>query len=224
MTPTQRAAAERLAAYHAEQADHFSPFGSGNALTIFHGEAAALLRELLAEPPAWSGDPSTQDYASTQRELAAEPQSEPAATDKESLTVEPAQAFYKASDAEPAYAQYERGYTDGFAAGMREARIAIEDGAANEPQGEPVAAVTECEACFTPDVCQLRGKCDHYAASQLRVTKQAHPPQQRTPLTDYEIDRFWMNRPDLHDGELLPQLRDFAHAIERAHGITGEPT
>ncbi len=51
MTPTQRAAAERLAAYHAEQADHFSPFGSGNALTIFHGEAAALLRELLAAEP-----------------------------------------------------------------------------------------------------------------------------------------------------------------------------
>ena len=52
MTPTQRAAAERLAAYHAEQADHFSPFGSGNALTIFHGEAAALLRELLAATDA----------------------------------------------------------------------------------------------------------------------------------------------------------------------------
>ena len=50
MNEEQREAAERLAAYHAEQADHFSPFGSGNALTIFHGEAAALLRELLAEP------------------------------------------------------------------------------------------------------------------------------------------------------------------------------
>ena len=52
MTHTHRAAAERLAAYHAEQADHFSPFGSGNALTIFHGEAAALLRELLAATDA----------------------------------------------------------------------------------------------------------------------------------------------------------------------------
>ena len=50
MNEEQREAAERLAAYHAEQADHFSPFGSGNALTIFHGEAAALLRELAAEP------------------------------------------------------------------------------------------------------------------------------------------------------------------------------
>jgi hypothetical protein len=36
-----------------------------------------------------------------------------------------------------------------------------------------VATVTECEACFTPDACQLRGKCDHYAAEQLRVQKPA---------------------------------------------------
>ena len=40
-------------------------------------------------------------------------------------------------------------------------------------------------------------------------------------LTDYEIDRFWLMRSDLHNGELMPQLRDFARAIERAHGIGG---
>lgn len=79
MTPAQRAAAERLAAYHAEQADHFSPFGSGNALTIFHDEAAALLRELLAEPQgepvAWlyrsiSGAQFVHFYKNTPRFLA----------------------------------------------------------------------------------------------------------------------------------------------------------
>lgn len=43
--------------------------------------------------------------------------------------------------------------------------------AALAAQSEPVACVTECEACFTPDACQLRGKCDHYAAEQLRVKK-----------------------------------------------------
>ena len=48
------------------------------------------------------------------------------------------------------------------------------------------------------------------------------PVDDRRPLSDYEIDRFWMNRLDLHDGELLPQLRDFARAIERAHGIAAE--
>lgn len=45
---------------------------------------------------------------------------------------------------------------------------------AAQPVQEPVATVTECEACFTPDVCQLRGKCDYYAASQLRIA--APPP------------------------------------------------
>lgn len=42
------------------------------------------------------------------------------------------------------------------------------------PVGRPaperaIATVTECEACFTPDVCQLRGTCDHYRAELLRV-------------------------------------------------------
>ena len=36
---------------------------------------------------------------------------------------------------------------------------------------QAVATVTECEACMTPDVCQLRGTCDHYAAEKLRIAK-----------------------------------------------------
>ena len=54
------------------------------------------------------------------------------------------------------------------------------------PAAEPVVAtVTECEACFTPDVCQLRGTCDHYAAEKLRVKAApgATPAQSREPLT-----------------------------------------
>lgn len=48
------------------------------------------------------------------------------------------------------------------------------------PVGRPeperaVATVTECEACFTPDVCQLRGTCDHYRAELLRVAARARP-------------------------------------------------
>ena len=46
---------------------------------------------------------------------------------------------------------------------------------------EPVASVTECEACFTPDVCQLRGTCDHYAAERLRV---AAPPQREPDVPE----------------------------------------
>ena len=57
---------------------------------------------------------------------------------------------------------------------------------------EPVASVTECEACFTPDVCQLRGTCDHYAAERLRV---AAPPQ-REPVHQWrkQMCADWYNR------------------------------
>jgi hypothetical protein len=43
--------------------------------------------------------------------------------------------------------------------------------------------------------------------------------QRQRPLTEYEVDRLWLQRLDLHDGELMPQLRDFARAVETAHGI-----
>jgi hypothetical protein len=33
-----------LADHHAKQAEHFAPFGAGNALTVFHSEAADLCR------------------------------------------------------------------------------------------------------------------------------------------------------------------------------------
>jgi anti-sigma factor RsiW len=43
--------------------------------------------------------------------------------------------------------------------------------------------------------------------------------KQRRPLKTHEIERLWLMRTELHGGELMPQLRDFARAIERAHGI-----
>lgn len=39
-----------------------------------------------------------------------------------------------------------------------------------------VATVSECEACFTPDACRLRGTCDHYAASKLRIAAAPSAP------------------------------------------------
>jgi hypothetical protein len=45
-----------------------------------------------------------------------------------------------------------------------------------EPE-RAVAVVTECEACFTPGVCQLRGTCDHYRAELLRIAAHALPQQ-----------------------------------------------
>lgn len=53
--------------------------------------------------------------------------------------------------------------------------------AAPQPEAQPVAVVTECEACFTPDVCQLRGKCDHYSTDWLRVAPPPAAPQAEAP-------------------------------------------
>jgi hypothetical protein len=48
-----------------------------------------------------------------------------------------------------------------------------------------------------------------------------HPPQQRQPLTDKEI--IALPECDDYMGGCITLL-DFARAVERAHGITGEPT
>lgn len=64
---------------------------------------------------------------------------------------------------------------DAIAAWNTRAALAAEQ---PQPEAQPVAVVTECEACFTPDVCQLRGKCDHYSTDWLRV---APPPSAPAP-------------------------------------------
>lgn len=66
---------------------------------------------------------------------------------------------------------------------------------------EPVASVTECEACFTPDVCQLRGTCDHYAAERLRVA--APPQREREPVHQWRkrlCAEWYDGHPDHDDG------------------------
>ena len=47
-------------------------------------------------------------------------------------------------------------------------------------------------------------------------------PQQRKPLTREQIDTVWSSLGSFTDRE--SDYRIFARAIERAHGITGEPT
>lgn len=68
-----------------------------------------------------------------------------------------------------------RAHDDAIAAWNTRAALAAEQ---PQPEAQPVAVVTECEACFTPDVCQLRGKCDHYSTDWLRV---APPPSAPAP-------------------------------------------
>lgn len=84
---------------------------------------------------------------------------------------------------------------------------------------EPVAHVSECEACFTPDACQLRGTCDHYAAEKLRIAAAPHPAPARVPLTDEQImDIVDKERARVLMNEARVAYR-VARAIEAAHGI-----
>jgi hypothetical protein len=81
-----------------------------------------------------------------------------------------------------------------------------------------VAVVTECEACFTPDVCQLRGTCDHYRAELLRVAADGARMPERSVA-------------DIPDAELLrrvvrsvvrnrPRRKEFAWAaVSEAFGL-----
>ena len=47
-------------------------------------------------------------------------------------------------------------------------------------------------------------------------------PPQRKPLTDEQIDRLWSQSLADTEGETYLPLREFARAIEAAHGIKGE--
>lgn len=87
------------------------------------------------------------------------------------------------------------------------------------PAQPPVAVVTECEACFTPDVCQLRGKCDHYSTDWLRVAPPAlHEAAERVAARlEYAsgkdaADDFVMMGPML----LMRTMRDAAAALRAA--------
>ena len=97
---------------------------------------------------------------------------------------------------------------------LREQTTALDAKLGELEQVEPVASVTECEACFTPDVCQLRGTCDHYAAERLRV---AAPPQ-REPLTDEQVYEGWADG----DRQSRSAFEDGVRYAERAHGIGGK--
>ena len=92
---------------------------------------------------------------------------------------------------------------------------------------EPVACVTECEACFTPDACQLRGTCDHYAASKLRIAPTAQPAPLPAPANHpdlrqcalWTVDAYNSKRPDY----LLRSIQKLTHALDAAPLPAREP-
>lgn len=86
-----------------------------------------------------------------------------------------------------------------------------------------VATVSECEACFTPDVCRLRGTCDHYAASKLRVAPAASGEQrcQCGERLASECDEEWGPNCDLGNNPKYARgaPQEEAAAVDRALGI-----
>jgi hypothetical protein len=103
---------------------------------------------------------------------------------------------------------------------------------AAEPAQKPVAAELPAPQLLVESA---QGFVEGWTRSQVRsainlaLLKQryAHPPQQRKPLTDEQIKRC-VDEAHGRGLNVVDQLSDFtikvARAIERAHGITGEPT
>ena len=69
---------------------------------------------------------------------------------------------------------------------------------------------------FTAD--QMRAYAEQAVAAERE--RCAHPPQQRRPLSDEQINR--LDTEAIHGGPDSQYAFSFARAIERAHGITGE--
>jgi len=95
---------------------------------------------------------------------------------------------------------------------------------------EPVASISECEACFTPDVCQLRGKCDHYSAAVLRVAAPVAPAEPiavRVEAIRTAIDKIVAGHPPRfseRDCELLGNglayiIREYPDKAEHARAL-----
>jgi hypothetical protein len=75
-------------------------------------------------------------------------------------------------------------------------------------QQEPVGYVAE-NGLVDWNVCAPPMMTDLYAS----------PPAQRKPLTDEEVDRLWSQSMADTAGETYLPLREFARAIEAAHGL-----
>jgi hypothetical protein len=141
------------------------------------------------------------------------------ATGKESLQVgqeEPEGGWQSAPSpqvtqriADMPMSEYRRGVNDGFKLGLREGRIKAEDEMREQPEQEPVAWTTMPDA---DDWMFVSGTEKPPFPGEWHPLY-THPPR-REPLSDEELDRLW-REPMSADWE----HREFARAIEAAHGI-----
>lgn len=105
-------------------------------------------------------------------------------------------------------------YFDGKKVGK--AIIAIRQ-ALEQPEPEPVAWLNDCEEIHFD-------KEDAFRYSNGFIQPLYTSPPKREPLTDEEIDEvpFALFEPDQGGMSATEALREFARAIEAAHGIKGE--
>ncbi len=109
---------------------------------------------------------------------------------------------------------------------LRDEAAALLRELAEVPVQEPVAYIDprQLAAGYVTLRCITRPEYRSYAdvAEGVHYTPvYLHPPQQRKPLLRGEIIGLWKDR---SDGPSNAEIISFARAIERAHGITGEPT
>lgn len=121
--------------------------------------------------------------------------------------------------------ELERGYDARTMKAMSHAAALLRELAA-KPVQEPVAYIDQRQlaAGYVTLLCITRPEYRSYAdvAEGVHYTPvYLHPPQQRKPLLRGEIIGLWKDR---SDGPSNAEIISFARAIERAHGITGEPT
>ena len=190
MNETQRAAAERLA-------DDLQRFDGAERESL-RDEAAALLRELLAEQwltsakldACMASRDALRDWAQECRD----------------------QVLYLLAQRDDELGRLADGFGQASVALLRELLA--------EPQGEPVASATSCVIC--PKCChQFRAIPQDVQRLMLDAGFEppfTHPPQQRKPLAEGQIAEIVMS----FDGNDDWNLHDFARAVEKAHGITGE--
>ena len=199
MNETQRAAAERLA-------DDLQRFDGAERESL-RDEAAALLRELLAEQwltsakldACMASRDALRDWAQECRD----------------------QVLYLLAQRDDELGRLADGFGQASVALLRELLV--------EPQGEPVATLLEqsrqnCLRNFGPNgladwIYTDLGELLADDAASMAILCKASEQVQRKPLTDKEIIALpaW----DDYMGGCITLL-DFARAVEKAHSITGE--
>ena len=134
------------------------------------------------------------------------------ATDAENATVEPVQ--------EPGI-EYKRGYEEALNDCIRNGLTWARSMFANN--AEHIETKDEQHDLHRRSV-EIMSKALDYSARMTEAMERiaAAMQQQRRPLTDEQIDR--LDTEAIHGGPDSQYAFRFARAIERAHGITGEPT